>query len=84
MILEKKSLQYILMVVAASAVFMDYLDTSIVSIALPSITADLGVGSAVSAWVMTGYLLALASMLLVFYARLLQYLYHTYSLIYSN
>ena len=54
------------MVVAASAVFMDYLDTSIVSIALPSITADLGVGSAVSAWVMTGYLLALASMLLVF------------------
>ncbi|MBE6506344.1 MAG: MFS transporter [Methanocorpusculum parvum] len=66
MILEKKSLQYILMLVAASAVFMDYLDTSIVSIALPAITADFGIGSAVSAWVMTGYLLALSSMLLVF------------------
>lgn len=66
MILEKKSLQLILMVVAAAAVFMDYLDTSIVSIALPAITADFGTGSAVSAWVMTGYLLALASMLLVF------------------
>ncbi len=66
MIIEKKSLQLILMAVAASAVFMDYLDTSIVSIALPAITADFGTGSAVSAWVMTGYLLALASMLLVF------------------
>lgn len=66
MILEKRSLQFILMIVAAAAVFMDYLDTSIVSIALPAITADLGIGSAVSAWVMTGYLLALASMLLVF------------------
>ena len=66
MILEKKSHQYILMILAAAAVFMDYLDTSIVSIALPAITADFGTGSAVSAWVMTGYLLALASMLLVF------------------
>ncbi len=66
MILEKKSLQYILLIVASAAVFMDYLDTSIVSIALPAITTDLGVGSSLSAWVMTGYLLALASMLLVF------------------
>ena len=66
MILEKKSHQYILMILAAAAVFMDYLDTSIVSIALPAITTDFGTGSAVSAWVMTGYLLALASMLLVF------------------
>lgn len=66
MILEKNSHQLILMVIAAAAVFMDYLDTSIVSIALPAITADFGTGSAVSAWIMTGYLLALASMLLVF------------------
>ncbi|MDO5845473.1 MAG: MFS transporter [Methanocorpusculum sp.] len=66
MIIQKKSIQMLLMLVASGAVFMDYLDTSIVSIALPAITADLGVGSALSSWVMTGYLLALGSMLLVF------------------
>lgn len=66
MIIQKKSLQLLLVLIASGAVFMDYLDTSIVSIALPAITADLGVGSALSSWVMTGYLLALGSMLLVF------------------
>lgn len=66
MIIEKKPLQYLLLIVAGAAVFMDYLDTSIVSIALPAITNDLHVGSSISAWIMTGYLLALASMLLVF------------------
>lgn len=46
--------------------FLDYLDTSIVSIALPTISVDLGVGSFTASWVMTSYLLALGSTLLLF------------------
>lgn len=58
--------QKLLMVLAAAAVFMDYLDTSIVSIALPTITEDFGSASSMSAWIMTSYLLALGSTLLLF------------------
>lgn len=54
------------MIVASIAVFLDYLDTSIVSIALPTISVDLGVGSFTASWVMTSYLLALGSTLLLF------------------
>ena len=54
------------MIVANIAVFLDYLDTSIVSIALPTISVDLGVGSFTASWVMTSYLLALGSTLLLF------------------
>ena len=45
---------------------MDYLDTSIVSIALPTISVDLGVGSFNASCVMTSYLLALGNTLLLF------------------
>ncbi|ABN07456.1 drug resistance transporter, EmrB/QacA subfamily [Methanocorpusculum labreanum Z] len=58
--------QYFLMILASTAVFLDYLDTSIVSIALPTISADLGIGSLTASWVMTSYLLALGSTLLLF------------------
>ncbi len=57
---------YLLMILASTAVFLDYLDTSIVSIALPTISADLGIGSLRASWVMTSYLLALGSTLLLF------------------
>lgn len=54
------------MLLAAAAVFMDYLDTSIVAIALPAITAEFDSSSSLSSWVMTSYLLALGSTLLLF------------------
>jgi EmrB/QacA subfamily drug resistance transporter len=66
MILTSSLRQYLLMILASIAVFLDYLDTSIVSIALPTISVDLGVGSFTASWVMTSYLLALGSTLLLF------------------
>lgn len=66
MLIERPLSQKLLMILAAAAVFMDYLDTSIVSIALPSISESFGSGSSMSSWVMTSYLLALGSTLLLF------------------
>ncbi|MDV0443871.1 MFS transporter [Methanorbis rubei] len=66
MLIERPLFQKLLMILAAAAVFMDYLDTSIVSIALPSISESFGSGSSLSSWVMTSYLLALGSTLLLF------------------
>ncbi len=66
MLIERSFAQKLLMILAAAAVFMDYLDTSIVSIALPTISESFGSGSAMSSWVMTSYLLALGSTLLLF------------------
>ncbi|MDV0441969.1 MFS transporter [Methanorbis furvi] len=66
MLIERPFHQKLLMILAAAAVFMDYLDTSIVSIALPSISESFGSGSSLSSWVMTSYLLALGSTLLLF------------------
>ncbi len=66
MLIERSFHQKLLMILAAAAVFMDYLDTSIVSIALPTISESLGSGSSLSSWVMTSYLLALGSTLLLF------------------
>ncbi|HJJ48892.1 MAG TPA: MFS transporter [Methanocorpusculum sp.] len=66
MIIESRARQILLMILAASAVFMDYLDTSIVSIALPQIASDLSVTSQISSWVLICYLLALGSSLLIF------------------
>jgi len=66
MILTSSLRQYLLMILASIAVFLDYLDTSIVSIALPTISVDLGFGSFTASWVMTSYLLALGSTLLLF------------------
>jgi MFS family permease len=46
---------------AAVAIFMAMLDASIVNVALPVITDDLGVGPDRSQWVVLGYLLAVAA-----------------------
>jgi len=66
MLIERPLSQKLLMILAAAAVFMDYLDTSIVSIVLPAISESFGSGSSMSSWVMTSYLLALGSTLLLF------------------
>ncbi len=66
MLIERPLSQKLLMILAAAAVFMDYLDTSIVSIALPAISESFGSGSSLTSWVMTAYLLALGSTLLLF------------------
>ncbi len=64
--LKTKGLQYLLMILAAAAVFMDYLDTSIVTIALPTIAEDFGASSSFSSWVLISYLLTLGGTLLLF------------------
>ncbi len=64
--LNRPSLQYILMIVASVAVFMDYLDGSIVAIALPEIAVDFGVTSTDSSWVLTSYLLFIGCSLVIF------------------
>lgn len=66
MIVKNRIAQALLMILASGAVFMDYLDTSIVSIALPAISESTGMSSTGSSWVMTSYLLALGSTLLLF------------------
>ncbi|MDO5844302.1 MAG: MFS transporter [Methanocorpusculum sp.] len=66
MIVKNPIAQALLMILASGAVFMDYLDTSIVSIALPAISQSTGMSSTGSSWVMTSYLLALGSTLLLF------------------
>lgn len=58
--------QILLMILASAAVFMDYLDTSIVSVALPAVSQSTGMTSSGSSWVMTSYLLALGGTLLLF------------------
>lgn len=50
----------------ASAQFVVMLDTSIVNVALPSIQADLGLGSAGVTWVVNAYVLAFGGLLLLF------------------
>ena len=57
---------YLLMILAAAAVFMDYLDTSIVAIVLPEISSDFSVSSSSSSWVLISYLLSLGCSLLIF------------------
>lgn len=49
----------------ASAQFVVMLDTSIVNVALPSIQADLGLGSAGITWVVNAYVLAFGGLLLL-------------------
>jgi MFS family permease len=49
---------------AALTIFLAMLDASIVNVALPAIGADLGVDPARSQWVVLGYLLAVAAVVL--------------------
>lgn len=61
--------QALMLVGVFLATFMDGLDSSIVTIALPSIATDFGTDVAAVSWVSVSYLLVLASTLIVF-ARL--------------
>ncbi|HJJ41929.1 MAG TPA: MFS transporter [Methanocorpusculum sp.] len=65
-VVTNRFMQAILMILASGAVFMDYLDTCIVSIALPEIARSTSMTSAGSSWVLTSYLLALGGCLLIF------------------
>jgi len=51
-------------VILLVAVFMDLLDTTIVNVALPSIEQDLGATSAQLEWIVSGYILAFAVLLI--------------------
>ena len=63
--LSRPGFAYLFMIVAAVAVFMDYLDSSIVAIALPEIAADFNVTSSESSWVLISYLLSIGSLLVI-------------------
>ena len=55
-----------MLIVMAAATFMDGLDGSIVSIALPEIAEDLGVDTATSSWATIIYLLTLSALIVPF------------------
>ena len=57
---------HVALALLASAQFVVMLDTSIVNVALPSIQADLGLGSAGITWVVNAYVLAFGGLLLLF------------------
>jgi EmrB/QacA subfamily drug resistance transporter len=54
-----------LIAVAVLASFVAFLDGSVVNLALPAISRDLGGGLALQQWVVDGYLLALGALILV-------------------
>lgn len=54
-----------LIAVAVLASFVAFLDGSVVNLALPAISADLGGGLSLQQWVVDGYLLALGALILV-------------------
>ena len=59
--------QRLIVVVGASAASMaGFLDQTVVGVALPTISRELGLSSAAALWVMTGYLLPLASLAVAF------------------
>lgn len=64
--ISRKGIQYLLIVTAAVAVFMDYLDSSIVTIILPNIVADYHIPNSVSSWVLVSYLLSIGCSLIIF------------------
>ncbi len=64
---------FILPVIVFAAVFMAVVDGSVVNIALPTITAYFGVNLTLSQWIVTGYLVTMTSLLLVF-GRISEYI----------
>lgn len=65
--------RYIILVIVLIGIFMAVLDGSVVNIALPTITSFFGVDVAQSQWVMTSYLIAMTSLLLIF-GRISEYI----------
>lgn len=58
--------RYYILIIVLMGIFMGVLDTNVVNIALPTITSFYGVDVAQSQWIITAYLLANTSLLLVF------------------
>ena len=65
-VITGKRHQKLILLIAAFAIFMDGLDTSIVNVALPVIAGDLGIDISGSSWVVMAYLLFLAGFMLAF------------------
>jgi MFS family permease len=57
-------LRWLAVVVLLFASFMDLLDTTIVNVALPAIEKDLGASSAQLEWIVSGYVLSFAVLLI--------------------
>lgn len=62
--LKIKKFRWLAVVVLLVASFMDLLDTTIVNVALPSIQEDLGASSAQLVWIVSGYVLSFAVLLI--------------------
>ena len=58
--------RYVILAIVLTAVFMGVLDTNVVYLALHKITSDFGVDLAQTQWVITSYLIANTSLLLIF------------------
>ncbi len=58
--------RYAILIVVLFGVFMSVLDTNVVNVALPTITADFGVDVSRSQWVVSSYLIVLTSFILLF------------------
>jgi EmrB/QacA subfamily drug resistance transporter len=58
--------RYIIMVIVLMGIMMSVIDGIVVSIALPTITAFFNVDVSLSQWTITGYLLTMTSLLLIF------------------
>ena len=59
----------IAVVVLLFASFMDLLDTTIVNVALPSIEKDLNVTAAQLEWIVSGYVLSFAVLIIILLLR---------------
>ncbi len=70
---EGNKMPFILPVIVFAAIFMAVVDGSVVNIALPTITAFFGVNVTLSQWIVTGYLVTMTSLLLVF-GRISEYI----------
>jgi EmrB/QacA subfamily drug resistance transporter len=58
--------RYIILLIVLSGIFMGVLDTNVVNVAMPWLTASFGVDLKTSEWVITSYLVVNTSLLLIF------------------
>ncbi|MDO5843940.1 MAG: MFS transporter [Methanocorpusculum sp.] len=65
-VIKDKRLQRFILLIAAFAIFMDGLDSSIVNVALPVIASEYGVDISGSSWVVMAYLVLMAGFILAF------------------
>ncbi len=64
-ILAEANRKWLTLAAVAFGFFMIMLDNTVVNVALPSIQRDLGVGLSELQWIVTGYALAFASLMLI-------------------